>query len=38
MKKETKDRLVTIYWLVLHGMAVIGLLGLLKYLVYGTIY
>ena len=38
MKKETKNKLVNTYWIVIYSLAVIGALGILKYLVYGTVY
>ncbi len=38
MKKETKNKLVNIYWIMVYSLAIIGLLRVLKYLVYGTFY
>lgn len=38
MKKETKDKLVTTYWIIIYSLAVIGVIGILRYLVYGRFY
>ena len=38
MKKVTKDKLISVYWIVIYSLAVIGVLGLCKYLVYGSFY
>ena len=38
MKKETKRKLVIIHWVVIYILATIGILGVTKYLIYGTIY
>ena len=38
MKKETKDKLVTTYWITIYSLAVIGVIGILRYLVYGRFY
>jgi hypothetical protein len=38
MKKETKDKLITSYWIIIYSLAVIGVIGILRYLVYGRFY
>lgn len=38
MKKETKDNLKTTYWIIINSFAIIGLLALLRYMLYGTFY
>ena len=38
MKKETRKKLIDIYWIVVHTLAFIGLLGLGRYLIYGTFF
>lgn len=38
MKKETKDKLITAYWIIIYSLAVIGTVGILRYLVYGRFY
>lgn len=38
MKKETKNNLITTYWILIYSLAVIGVLGILRYLVYGRFY
>jgi hypothetical protein len=38
MKKETKNKLINAYWITIYSLAVIGALGIIKYLVYGTFY
>jgi hypothetical protein len=38
MRKETKDKLKIIYWIIINSLAIIGLLGLLRYIIYGALY
>jgi hypothetical protein len=38
MKKETKDKLKIIYSIIINSLAIIGLMGLLRYIIYGTLY
>ena len=36
MKKETKNDLWNFYWFIIHALAGIGILGLIRYIVHGT--
>jgi hypothetical protein len=38
MKKETKDKLKITYWIIINSLAIIGILGLLRYMIYGAFY
>lgn len=38
MKKEIKDGLWNFYWFIINSLAIIGLLGLLRYMIYGTFF
>lgn len=38
MKKKTRQKLVNAYWITIYSLALIGLLGIFKYLIYGTFY
>ena len=38
MKKETKNKLITTYWIVIYSLAVIGVIFILRYLVHGRFY
>ena len=38
MKKETKKGIKNFYWFIIHSLAVVGILGLIRYLVHGTFF
>ena len=38
MKKKTRQKLVNTYWITIYLLAFIGILGIIKYLVYETFY
>jgi len=38
MKKETRKKLMDLYWIIIHVLALTGLLELIRYLTYGTFF
>lgn len=38
MKRRTRNKLINIYWIMTYLLALIGLLGIIKYLIYATFY
>jgi len=38
MKKGTRQKLINALWIIIYLLAIIGVIGVLKYIIYGTLY